>query len=65
LTHFVEARGRNLTELAVAWLLAQPQIASVIAGATAPEHVAANVTAADWALNADELSEVNVILSSG
>ena len=62
LTHFAEAHARSLTELAVAWLLAQPQIASVISGATEPGHVEANVKAVDWALSADELSEVEAIL---
>jgi aryl-alcohol dehydrogenase-like predicted oxidoreductase len=62
LARFAEARRRSLTELALAWLLAQPQIACVISGATAPEHVAANVTAADWALSVEELNEINAIL---
>jgi aryl-alcohol dehydrogenase-like predicted oxidoreductase len=56
---FCEARGRSLLELAFAWLLAHPVLASVIAGATRPEQVDANVKAASWELSADELAEVN------
>ncbi len=63
LTRFAEERGHSMTELAVAWLLARPQIASVISGATRPEHVEINAKAADWALSADELNEVNTILT--
>jgi len=62
LAQFAEARGRTLTELAIAWLLAQPPVASVIAGATKPEHVEANVKAEAWALSDDELKAVDEIL---
>ena len=56
------ARGHTLGELAHAWLLAQPQVSSVISGATKLAHVQSNVKGADWALTAEELSEVNAIL---
>ncbi len=46
LTAFCEARGRGLLDLAFAWLLAHPVLASVIAGATRPEQIDANVKAA-------------------
>ena len=36
---WAQAHGRTLLELAFAWLLAQPVVASVIAGATKPEQV--------------------------
>lgn len=62
LTAWAQARGRGLNELAQVWLLAQPQVCSVITGATTLEQVLSNVKAADWALTADELAEVNEIL---
>jgi len=62
LSDFAAGRGHTLTELAVAWLLAQPQIASVISGATRPEHVEANAKGADWVLSANEAAEVNAIV---
>jgi aryl-alcohol dehydrogenase-like predicted oxidoreductase len=61
LTDFCEARGRTLVELAFSWLAAQPVVSSVIAGATRPEQIAANVKAADWALTADDLAEIDRI----
>jgi len=64
LTQFAEARGRRIVELAIAWLLAQSPTASVISGATKPEHVKENVKAADWSLSSDELNEIDAILKA-
>lgn len=61
LTDFAEARGHTILELAFSWLLAHDVVASVIAGATRPEQVAANAAAATWALTDDELAEVDRI----
>ena len=46
LTAWAAARGRGMYELAQAWLMAQPQVCSVITGTTRLEHVLHNVTAA-------------------
>ncbi len=54
--------GHQLNELAHAWLLAQPQVSSVISGATKPEHVQANAKAAEWELSAEELARADEIL---
>lgn len=43
-------RGHPLTDLAFAWLLHHREVASVIAGASNPEQVAANVAAGAWVL---------------
>lgn len=56
--------NRGLNELAQAWLLAQPQVCSVISGATKLEHVRSNAKAADWRLSAEELAQVNAILDT-
>ena len=56
-------RGRTLGELAHAWLLAQPQVSSVISGATRLEQVQSNVKAAGWQLTREELAEVNALLA--
>jgi aryl-alcohol dehydrogenase-like predicted oxidoreductase len=53
-----EPHGRGLDELAIAWLLAQPCTASVIAGATRPEQVERNAAASDWDLSARELEQI-------
>ena len=61
LTAFAEKRGHTLLELAFSWLAAQPTVASVIAGATTPEQVKANSSAADWELTAADLAEISTI----
>ena len=58
---FCTQRGRTLLELAFSWLAAQPVVACVIAGATRPEQLEANVKAADWELSSDELAEIDRI----
>ena len=59
LVAFVESRGHSLLELAFSWLLSRRQVASVIAGATRPEQVRANVAAAGWHLTPADLAEVD------
>jgi aryl-alcohol dehydrogenase-like predicted oxidoreductase len=58
---FVRARGHSMLELAFSWLAARPTVASIIAGATKPEQIAANAKAAEWALSAEDLAEVDRI----
>ncbi len=52
---FAHERGVSLLAVAMGWLAAQPSVASVIAGATRPEQVRANVAAAAWQPTADDL----------
>jgi aryl-alcohol dehydrogenase-like predicted oxidoreductase len=61
---FAAARGHTTGELAVAWLLAEPQVSCVISGATKPEQVEANAKAAEWKLTPEELAEARGILES-
>jgi aryl-alcohol dehydrogenase-like predicted oxidoreductase len=63
LIQYVESKGHTLLELAVSWLLAQPAVASVIAGATSPEQVRSNAQAANWRLTPEELSEIDRLVS--
>lgn len=46
LRNVAEEAGISMIELAIGWLLAQPTVASVIAGASTPTQVAANVAVA-------------------
>jgi aryl-alcohol dehydrogenase-like predicted oxidoreductase len=61
---FAATRSRPLVELAFAWLLAHPQVSSVIAGATTPEQITANVKAVDGHLSAAEMAELDAILQA-
>jgi len=61
---FARDRGHTLLELAIAWLLARPAVASVIAGATKPEQAEANAAAAAWTLTDDDLREVDAVIDA-
>jgi aryl-alcohol dehydrogenase-like predicted oxidoreductase len=58
---FAAAHGHTITELAIGWLLAQPSVASVIAGATKVEQIAANAASAAWTLTPAEAAEVSAL----
>jgi aryl-alcohol dehydrogenase-like predicted oxidoreductase len=60
---WARARGHTLLELAFAWLLAHPVVASVIAGATKPEQVVANAAAAEWQLTAADVAEIDAVIA--
>lgn len=62
LTAWAQARGHAMNELALAWLIAQPVVCSVISGATRLEQVLENAKAGDWNLSADEVKQVSAIL---
>ena len=59
----VTERGHSLLDLAMSWLIAQPLVSSVIAGATGPEQMKQNVAAAEWRLTADDLHAVDAALN--
>ena len=50
-----EARGVSVAQIALAWLLHQPQVTSVIVGAKRPDQLADNIAATKVTLTADEL----------
>ena len=62
LAAFAEQRGKELVDLAFAWLLAKPEVASVIAGATSAEQVQRNARAGTWELTPEDLSALDELL---
>lgn len=62
---FAAARRLDLLSVALGGLAAQPAVASVIAGATSPEQVLANVRAGLWEPTLDELAELEQISGRG
>lgn len=54
-----DGSGHSTLELAMSWLAQQPNVCSVIAGATKPEQVEANVNAVNWTLTPVELAAVD------
>jgi aryl-alcohol dehydrogenase-like predicted oxidoreductase len=58
---FATRRGRTMLELAFGWLLRDPVVASVIAGATTADQVEQNVAAANWIPTAEDVAELDRI----
>jgi aryl-alcohol dehydrogenase-like predicted oxidoreductase len=61
---FAGAHGHTILDLAFSWLRAHPAVASVIAGATNPQQVQANV-AAEWKLSKEEMAEIDRLAPMG
>ncbi len=62
LAGFAEQSGYELLDLAFAWLLAEPSVASVIAGAMSPAQLQRNAAASRWSMSSQEHSQVNALL---
>ena len=54
-----EAHGRPVAQVALAWLLAQPAVSSVIIGAKRPDQLADNLAAVDLVLSAEQLASLD------
>jgi aryl-alcohol dehydrogenase-like predicted oxidoreductase len=61
LDELAEREGHSVLDLAFGWLLSRPAVASVIAGATRPEQITANVAGGTWRPDADVLAAVDTI----
>jgi aryl-alcohol dehydrogenase-like predicted oxidoreductase len=61
LTAFAQQRSLTILGVAMSWIAARPQVASVIAGATKPEQVDANVKAAAARLTGADIAELDRI----
>lgn len=64
LGRWCDENGLAMTDVAFGWLLARPAVASVIAGATQPEQVAANARAAEVALTSTQVAELDGLLAA-
>jgi aryl-alcohol dehydrogenase-like predicted oxidoreductase len=61
---FCEERSVSMLEATFAWLLAQPGLSSVIAGATKPEQIIQNADAATaWTPSAADIAEISGIFA--
>jgi aryl-alcohol dehydrogenase-like predicted oxidoreductase len=62
---FCAERGVSMLAATFAWLLAQPGLTSVIAGATRPEQILQNVQAAsEWEPTAAEVAEISELFTN-
>lgn len=62
LTSWAEKHDRSVLDVAIGALAAMPGCGSVIAGATGPEQIRANVAAGDWEPTAEELAEITALV---
>ena len=56
-----QAHGASVAQVALAWLLHQPQVTSVIVGAKRPDQLADNLGATKLSLSDDELQRLDVV----
>ena len=62
LKHVAEEAGLTMVQMALAWVLRQPNVASAIVGASRPEQVHANVAASGVELSRDTLVAIDEAL---
>lgn len=66
LNSIAQQRGQSLAQLALTWLLRNPEVVSVLIGVSKPEQLAENVAVAQAAeLSAEELAAIDKILADG
>jgi aryl-alcohol dehydrogenase-like predicted oxidoreductase len=65
LEKLADERGMSMLDLAIGGLAAQPGVSSVIAGATRPEQVVANVKAGEWEPTADDIAAIDAVVPRG
>ena len=56
-------RGHTVSQLAIAWTLANPAVDAAIVGARHPTHIEDSVRAADVELTAEDLAEIDHIMA--
>jgi aryl-alcohol dehydrogenase-like predicted oxidoreductase len=56
-----ESRGVSVAQVALAWLLHQPQVTSVIVGAKKPEQLADNIGATQVQLSSEDLQKIDAV----
>ncbi len=62
LVPIAEGAGLSMAQLALAWVLRQPNVASAIVGASRPEQVHANASASGVTLDAETLTAIDAAL---
>jgi len=61
LVEFARDRNATVSQLAIAWVLAQPGVHVAIAGARQPAHIETSLAAAELELSRDDLTEIDRI----
>jgi hypothetical protein len=64
LEKFAAGRGITISQLAIAWTLANPAVHVAIVGARSTAHIQDSLAAADISLTAGELTEIDAIMAA-
>jgi aryl-alcohol dehydrogenase-like predicted oxidoreductase len=64
LQQFARERSHTVTELAIAWLLAQPWLGAIPVGVTTGRQLREDVGGIEWSLGQDDLDRVDELLRS-
>jgi aryl-alcohol dehydrogenase-like predicted oxidoreductase len=59
----VERAGRNLAQLAVAWVLRRPELTAAIVGARKPGQISQTAPAGDWRLDEEIVTQIDELLA--
>ena len=62
LDEWARDQGRDIVQLAIAWVLANPAVSSALVGAKSVEQVYHNAKAADWRLTPGDLEEIEGLM---
>jgi aryl-alcohol dehydrogenase-like predicted oxidoreductase len=65
LDEWARRHGHRVGELAIAWLLAQPGVASALTGVTSIDQLEANIRATEWVLEENQVIELNAMSRTG
>jgi aryl-alcohol dehydrogenase-like predicted oxidoreductase len=64
LEKFAADRGISVSQLAIAWTLANPAVHVAIVGARRAEHIQDSLAAADLSLSSSDLAEIDTIMAT-
>ena len=62
LDEWARDQGRDIVQLAIAWVLANPAVSSALVGAKSAEQVYHNARAADWRLTPGDMEEIESLM---
>jgi aryl-alcohol dehydrogenase-like predicted oxidoreductase len=63
LKKIAKRNGRTCAQLAISWVLRQPEVTAAIVGARRPEQIAETVEASDWNLSQEDVGEIEKLLA--
>lgn len=58
-----ERHGRNVAQLAIAWILRRPEMTASIVGARTPGQIEETAPAGEWVLSDEEITEIEALLA--